>query len=386
MPNLALAGVAQVAIALTLSNRKRFTNLGFTQSLRSPQLAGLIAELNPKNAKDDNRLSIDTTQAVPVATVRLNYRPQETATVKTSRTVDTGAAPSEGQGLNVVFNTHRELDLTYRTVDLMRLEKQAEEYLKKADAGILTVSIADFNLLSDMGDQIVRKADAVLVNHNTAMATALIAGAGGNLMIGSASPANTAIPNIKAWNADGSLSLDFFDWLQNMRVIHAFEGTPIVVGGQMMLTWMRRRGTAGASSLGIDYEKAFNELDVEFYYDAAVDTLAGQDQIVLFDPGAACMETILEHNLIENGGVLANNKVANTTYGTMSLNIAQTGAPTFNLDMDFRVREEDTAYPRYTITPSIHSGVFVRPAGYHKNYGGWETHTGIFRAKLVKAS
>ncbi|ARK13061.1 hypothetical protein A6C57_23480 [Fibrella sp. ES10-3-2-2] len=384
--NLSVAGIAQVAIALSLANKKRFSNLGFIQALRSPQLAGLISEMNPKSAREDGRLSIDTTQAVPVATVKLNYRPQEQATIKTTRTVATGSAPSEGTTLDVVYNTHRELDLTYRTVDLMRLTKQAEDYLKKADAGILQVNTADFALLSDMGDQIVRKADSVLTNMDTAVGTAVIAGAGGNLMIGAVSPANVAVPNVKAFNADGSMHLDFFDWLQNLRVVHAFEGTPIVVGGQKMLTWMTRKGVASAASLGFDYAKAYAELDIEFYYDAQVDTLSGADHIIVIDPGAACLETILEHELIENGGVLAAKKVANTTYGTMSLNVAQTNAPTFSLDMDFRVREEDTAYPRYTITPSAHFGVFTRPAGYHKNYGGWETHTGIFRAKLVNAA
>jgi len=384
--NLGLAPIATAALALTLSNRKRYSPLGTTQALRSPQLAALIAEMNPKNAKNENRLSIIQGGTTPVARVQLNYRPQETATVKTSRTVATGANPSDGQTTNVDYALHREMDLTYRTVDLMRLEAEAERYLEQADRGIVSVNLQDFRMLSDMGDQIARKADVVLTNVNTAVATALIAGAGGNLMIGAASPANLAVPNVNAFKADGSIHLDLFDWINNLATIHAFEGRPIVIGGMKALTWFNRRGIASAASLGYDYAAAFAALDIEFYYDPAIDTLSGADHIIVMDPGAACLETVMEHDLIENGGVLAATRVANTTYGTASLSVAQTNAETFSLDMDIRVREEDLAYPQYTITPSIRFGTFVRPAGYHKNYGGWETHTGIFRAKLVNAA
>jgi hypothetical protein len=33
----------------------------------------------------------------------------------------------------------------------------------------------------------------------------------------------------------------------------------------------------------------------------------------------------------------------------------------------------------------MHYGVFTKPAGLIKNYGGWETQNGIYRAKLVSA-
>lgn len=379
--NLGPGRIAMAAICHTLGNGKRFSNNGFVQALRSPQNAGLIKEMSPLNAKDENRLSIDRTAAVPIATVQLNYRPQVQGVIKTARTVATGANPTGEQALTVVYNTHRELDLTYRTVDLLKLEAEAERYLEMANKGMLSVKTPGFSLLSDMGDQIMRRADSVLQNVNTSVATAVIAAAGGNLMIGAASPANTAVPNVAAFNSsDGSINLEIFDWLNNLKVVHAIPGRLIVVGGLKALTWFNRRKIASIANLGYDYQAAMNALEFEFYYDPLVDTLSGQDHIIVMEPNAACLESVMEHE-----SVIPMSRVAQTSYGTASINIAQTDAPTFTMDMDFRVREEDLAYPQWTITPSMHYGVFTKPAGLIKNYGGWETQNGIYRAKLVNA-
>ena len=379
--NLGLGRIAMAAINMTLGNGKRFSNNGFLQALRSPQNAGLIKEMSPINADDDNRLSIDRTAATPIAKVQLNYRPQIQGTIKTARTVATGANPDDATPLVVTYNTHRELDLTYRTVDLLRLEKEAEDYLKASNNGLLSINAGGFALLSDMGDQIMRRADSVLQNVNTSVATTVVAAAGGNLMLGAAAPANQAVPNVKAFNAaDGSISLEAYDWIMNLKTVHAIPGRLIVVGGLKALTWFNRRNIASVANLGYDYATALNALDMEFYYDPMVDTLSGADHIIVLEPGAACFESIMEH-----GGVINMPRVAQTSYGNMSVNIAQTAAPTFTMEMDFRVREEDLAYPQWTITPSMHYGVFTKPAGLIKNYGGWETQTGIYRAKLVTA-
>jgi hypothetical protein len=374
--NLAAARVATAAINLTLGNRKKFTPVGTLQAARSPQLAGLISEMSPVNAKNDNRLSIIAGQATPQARVTLNYRPQYEGTGKNSRTVATGDNPVGSTALNVDYNTHKEEDLTYRTVDLMALEKETETYLEKVNAGSLKVNIPDFKLLSDMGDQIMRKAEKTLTRVNSAVLTAAIAAVGGNLMIGTTD--NTAVMSIPAFNTDGSVNPYVWDYFTELAIVHQFEGRPIVIGGMLPLRYFNRKKIASAASLGYDYEKLYNELDVEFYYDPAIDVLLGQGQILIIDPGAFCMETIAEHEL-----VITQKKVANTSYGSASISIATTAAPTFTLDMDVRVREEDLAYPQFTITPSLHFGTFARPAGFFKAYDGWDTVTGVFRAKLT---
>ncbi|WP_234733404.1 hypothetical protein [Tellurirhabdus bombi] len=380
--NLGGSRIAMAAINLTLGNRKKFQNHGTLQALRSPQVAALIAEMNPINAKNQNRLSIIQGQATPQARVQLNYRPQVEASVDTSRTVATGANPVGATSLNVDYNLHREFKLTYRTVDLLALEAEAEKYLEQVNAGSLSVNMPGFQLLSDMGDQTMRKIDSVFASSNTAALNAVIGAVGGNKLIGNTAPDNAAVPNVKGFKADGSIHLDLHDWFANLQTVHSFEGKPIVIGGLKALNWFNRKGIVSAASLGYDYAKAYDLLDVEFYYDPLVDTLSGQDHIIVLDPGAACLETIMEHQ-----SIISLPKVANTTYGTVSVSVAQTGAPTFTLDMDLRVREDDsTAYPSWTITPSMKFGVFTRPAGFHKGYDGWDTVTGIFRAKITNAT
>ncbi|MCX6217602.1 hypothetical protein [Spirosoma sp.] len=380
--NLSVARVALAAINMTLGNKKKFSPVGALQAARSPQNAGLIAEMNPKNANDANRLSTIPGQTTPQARVTLNYRPQEAATIKTNRTVATGSNPTQATSLNVDFVTHRELDLTYRTVDILALEKQTEDYLNKSNNGALAVNIANFPLLSDMGDQIMKRADSVLVNVDTAVLTALVAGVGGNLMLGTSS--NTGVPTITAFNSDGSVNPYVMDWFADLKNIHQFEGKPIVIGGLKALRYFNRKNIVSAAALGYDYAKVFDMLDVEFYYDPQVDTLSGTDHIIVMDAGAFCMESIMEHAPVNEGGVIPMTHVGNTSYGQASITIAQTTAPTFTLDHDIRVREDDSsAYPAFTITPSVHFGTFARPAGFFKNYAGWDTVTGIFRAKLI---
>ena len=380
--NLGVARIALAAISATSGNRKKFAPVGAIQAARSPQNTALIAEMNPKNAANGNRLSIIQGLATPQARVTLNYRPQIAATVKNSRTVANGANPTQATAMNVDYNTHRELDLTYRTVDLLALEKQTEDYLNKSNNGAITVKLDSFSLLSDMGDQILRVADQVLQNVDASVLTAIIAAAGGNLMLGTT--ANTGVPSIQAFNADSSVNPYVMDWFNDLKTVHSFEGKPIVIGGLKAQRYFNRKKIASAAALGYDYEKMFAEMDVEFYFDPLVDTLSGQDHIIVMDAGSFVLETILEHAKLEDGGVIPATKVGNTNFGQASITVAQTAAPSFTLDHDLRVREDDTiAYPAYTITPSLHYGTFARPAGYFKTYGGWDTVTGIFRAKLV---
>ncbi|OIN55657.1 hypothetical protein [Arsenicibacter rosenii] len=380
--NLSNARIALAAINLTLNNGKKFENLGFMQALRSPQLAGLIEEMNPVNAQNDGRLSIIGGQATPQARVTLNYRPQISATVKTTRTVATGSNPADSVALNVDYVTHRELDRTLRTVDLLKMEKEAELYLDQVNKGIINGGANDYKLLGIWGEDACQTIENVLTSMNSAVGTSLIAGAGGNLLIGQVSPANVAVPNVIAFNTDGSLRLDLYDWIMDLKQVHAMQGKPIVIGGSRALKYMRKKGVASTASLGYDYKAMYDLLEIEFYYDPLVDTLSGSNHIIVIDPGAACLETLLEH-----GSVIKPKKVGNTSYGNISVNIAQTNAPTFTMDMDFRVKEDDsTSYPTYTYTPSSRFGTFLRPAGFFKNYGGWDTVTGVFRANLTIAA
>ncbi|NID09364.1 hypothetical protein [Fibrivirga algicola] len=386
--NLNLARIAETAIARTINNGRRFSTNGFLQAARSPQNAELITDMNPRNANNDGRLSVDQTGSTPTAQVRLSYRPMVDMTVDTTRAVagSSGTTPTAATSLLVNYALHREQKHKYGVMDMLGLEKAAETYLTNPSE--FTPKVKGFSLLSNMGDEICRKIDPLLQSVNTAVGTALLAAAGGNLMIGAASPANLAVPNVNGFKADGSLHTDFYDWLKNLRVIHNIAGRLIVVGGLKPQTWFNRKGIASAASLGYDYEKMMEDLDVEFYYEPRVDVLFGTDQVCVIEAGAFCFESWLEHAPLNEGGVIPMEEHNNTYFGNCDVNIAQSMAPTFGLEMDLRVEQllSTAAYPIVNIIPSIKFGVFARPAGLIKNYGGWETHTGIFRAKLVTAA
>ncbi|CCG99830.1 hypothetical protein FAES_1820 [Fibrella aestuarina BUZ 2] len=376
--NLTGARIAMATIMHTLNNNRKFTNIGTLQALRSPQLAALIAEMNPKNAQNENRLSIIQGQATPTARVQLSYRPQKAGTVKTSRTVASGARPNDAVTLNVDYALHRELDADFETVDFMILEAEAERYLDQVNAGKFVGTAGEYKTMGIVGEAIVSRLESVLQSVNSAALSAVIAAVGGNLTLGATSPTNTAVPDITLYNTDNSIKLDLWEWINNVKTVHAMVGKPIIIGGNKALGWMNRKGIVSMSSIGYDYTKVYNELDFEFYYDPAVDTASGAGHILVLDPGAACLETVMEHE-----DIIKQKKVANTSYGKAAVAVAQYGADTFAMDLDLRVKEYDTAYPKWTVTPSTQFGIFTRPAGYFKDYGGWDTYTGIVRARLV---
>lgn len=378
--NIGAARIVMAAIMHTLNNNRKFSNIGTLQALRSPQLAALIAEMNPKNAKDQGRLSLAPGTLTP--RVRLNYRKQYKPTVKTTRTVTTGERPQPATGIDVDYALHREYDKRFETIDFFALEAEAEAYLNQVNAGKVNATVGEYKLLGIIGEEIVRTIEGgILQPMNKAALTALIAAVGGNLILGKTAPTNTAVPEIVLYDEKGIAKPDLFDFLGNLRRLHHMEGKPIVIGGNLMATYMDRQKIASAAD-GIDIQAMYQNLKVEWYFDQDIDTSLGQDEILIFDPGAACLEVILEHEEI-----IKMKRVANTSFGVASVSVAQTEAATFTMDFDLRVREDDTtAYPGWSVTPSTQFGIFTRPAGYFKDYDGWDTVTGVYRAKLVNAT
>ncbi len=375
--------MVQAALLATPENNYRYSGIGGLSALRSPQQAALIAEMNPKNAKNAGRLSVIPGTVTPRVT--LNYKAKYAPTSRNSRQVTDGTAPAAASSINVDYALFREYSLKYETKDLLRLEKEAEDYLKAVQAGQLTANAGDFQMLSDAGDEIMRTIDdGMLKPVNTQCITSLAAAAGVNLLY---PLAGTASQTIVLYDSDGRPKVDFMNEMNRVRLVHGVAGKLIVVCGLRGLTFLQLKEIASASDLGLDWEKMYGKLPIEWYYDEQIDTLLGEGEILVFDAGAACLETIPEHAPIDSGGIIGMNRVANTSYGTGSIQVTPAQLPTHSLDFDLRVREDDsTAYPTWNITPSVRYGIFNRPAGYHSSVGAWANTTGVFRYKLLNTA
>ncbi|WP_234734791.1 hypothetical protein [Tellurirhabdus bombi] len=377
--NYGAARVMRAAIMHTTGNGRKFTNIGTLQALRSPQNSTLTTAMSPEVATGEKRLSLIQGAGGEediFARIQLNYSKQYTpSTVKNTRTVSqTGETPKAPTVLDVDYKLHKEYDLHFRTVDFATLEDEAEKYFTQTNQGGLNTTIGEFKTLGLIGKEFMDSVEGgLLIPMNKSLVAPLITGIGNNLITGT-----TTATDIALYNTEGHKLEDFFDFLNNIKTVHSITGNLIVIGGLKLVTYMRKAKIASPNDLGTDTQKMFAELPVEWYYDPEIDVQLGQDKVLIIDPNSACFQTILEHV-----HVVKQKKVAQTSFGTAAVQVSQMEAETVVLDIDIRVREyDDSKYPKWIVTPSARYGMFVRPAGFFKNYGGWNTVTGIFQAKL----
>jgi len=387
--NLSPARVLRTAIAHVSTNGMKFNQIGTLQALRSPLLKPLTDELMPERANDEKRLSFlngagGDDDIVP--TIEVNYQTQYIPTSKkTTRGVNTtGERPKAPQTVVVEFKMYREYTHAYKTVDFVKLTAEAEAYLAKTKAGAVPdIGDANFNGLKIIGSSIMDTIEGgLLTDMNADMLTMLIAGRGGNLTVGKVAPANNVEPIIALYNADDMKTNNrgFWETLNALRREHNIKERLIVIGGRRVMKFMDFKEVVSPTTLGVDQKAIYDKLPVDFYYDPEIDTLYGMDKILVIDPGAACFQNVLEHLHI-----VKQKQVANTSFGFMSFSIAQYDSPTFDMKFDLRVQESDQGkYPSWLATPSSGLyGAFIRPSGFFKNYGGWNTVTGIFGYQVV---
>ncbi|GAB3272784.1 hypothetical protein GCM10027347_44650 [Larkinella harenae] len=381
--NLGPARIVRASIMHTMENGRKFNNIGTLQALRSPQNATLTEAMSATYANKNQKMSFvqgSGGEEDIIARVSLNYTRQWSPTSKrSSRQVTQPGAngldrPAAPTTVNVDYALHKEYEIEFKTIDFATMEDEAESYFESLNNNV-SGSAGEYKMLGQIGAQFADSVEEGLLSPiNAAALAAVISGIGTNLVTNT----NTAT-EIYLYDKEGRKRDDFFDFLGNIKTVHGINGKLIVIGGLKLVTYMRKQKIVGINDLGTDAAKMYNELPIEWYYDPAIDTALGQDKILIMSPNSACLQTILEHVHI-----VKQKEVAQTSFGFAALQIAPYDADTFALDLDFRVRSYDTTkYPKWVFTPSARFGLFTRPAGYYKTYGGWQTVTGIFQAQLV---
>lgn len=369
--------IAKVSIMLLQDCGRRFPSMGGLQSLRAPQRREILTATSPVIAEAQKRMSVrQDGSGNPEAAITLDYNPmrQEAGgVVRTSRAVVGGAATTDPISVTTGFSLHREYTKNFTTYDMIKLGEETERYLKQVNAGQVTFDLDNFPELAIIGDQIMTTIEGLLTPMNSQAIAGYVTAVGRNLVTG-----DSLSPTLSLYNSDGTLTTELFDFLGSTKRAHNYPGRYVVVGGNYAANYMERRGIVAVNSLGLNQPAMMNAYDFDFFFDPEIDTTMGMNEIIISEANSGCFQTIMEHQYM-----IKQKSMANTTYGKMSINLAQYNAATFSLDMDLRVKENDTAWPTLDVTPSIHGGLFWRPAGYHKNYGGWEYVTGIYRAKLA---
>lgn len=384
--NLDYARIIKASVMHTNENGRRFESYGAMLSLRSSLRADVIRGINPVVAGENNRLSFENVGGVPVPKVILQARPQRpkgtNSTTRQGKAALVAAAATEAGVLTdtVVFDIHNEYAEKFTQVNLMKLEPAAEAYLNSVNKGpaINNKGNAIWQGFAEVGERFVEKVDdAMFVPTNLQCLSNLIAGIGLNMHDGSTA---LSIPNIVLFDAQDRPKPALTHWLRGVHRAHALKQKLIVVGGKLLTEWVDAQNMSTVQDLGYNADKVLAMMPAEFYYDSTIDDVYGEGKIIVSDAGAAALEFVSEHQ-----DVIKANKVATTTYTTISMSAMgyDTDLTTFNMDLRV-IESDDNAYPEIVVAPSLRSGIWTRPAGWIKTYGDWANYTGIFGAKLVK--
>lgn len=384
--NLDYARIIRTSVMHTNENGRRFESHGAMLSLRSSMRAEIIRSINPVVAAEQRRFSYEVVGGVPVPKVILQARPQRpkgtNSNTRQGKTALVSAAATEAGVLTdtVVYDIHNEYSEKFTQVNLMKLEPAAEAYLNSVNKGpaVNNKNNAIWQGFAEVGERIVEKIDdAMFSPTNLSCINNLIAGIGTNLHDGSTA---LTIPNIVLFDSQDRPKPYLTQWLRGVHRAHSLKQKLIVVGGSLMTQWIDAQNMSTVQDLGYDAQKVLAMMPAEFYYDSTIDDVYGEGKIIVSDAGAAALEFVSEHQ-----DVIKANKVATTTYTTMAMSMMGYDTELTTLNLDFRIIESDeNAYPEIVVAPSLRSGIWTRPAGWIKTYGGWENYTGIFGAKLVK--
>lgn len=416
--NIDIGRAVNAAISHVPNNEFRFTNVGMWGALRDPSLKRLIDATNPMlvSREDGGSRVVGYKENTLNPRIILNWKPASSQGYATSRIPAGSTAGTNGAAaiqaastLEVVFSNTLQFEVITNlfTGDTFK-EPSAVEYLNKLTNDKVRLQAyrdpayskvrgklgtAGYEILSRMDEDLVTPVDSDLI-------TKMVAGIGKNpafpdiSQIGDGT-ADAPIPEVYALEANGTPSLDFWNAIMDTARASRFVGKPILVGGTKMAHYMQLKGIVGANDQGFLLDKML-DLGVIWYFDALIDTVFGQDKVIMFDSGAACMQTWLDHG--DMGltpiGYHENMYFGNTSFDLMQWNgtsLAASSAPdSYTIDLDFRVKEglSNIDLPSDRIVPSIRWGVFKRPVGFFTSNTSniMNKVTGIYGFELMTKS
>jgi hypothetical protein len=408
--NLGAGRAVNAAISHVENNSFRFTNVGMMAALRDPSLRKLIDETNPflVAQTDGGKNLLAYKDGTYNPRILLNYKPAATKGYRTSRAASGGSTGSNGVGVisgevqaEILFTKYHEFEVeeTLFTSDIFK-EAATVEYLNKlANPSVRAAAMADSQYnsakkaLGVVGYEILSRLDADLVTPVGAdLITSVAAAVGKNAAfpvwdtIGGT--ADAPVIQVNAFESDGETpTINFWDTILDTQRMNRFSGKPLLVGGQKMARYMQKKGVVSLADTGFNLDAMLN-LPVIWYYDALIDSVYGEDQVLMFDNGAACLQTWNDYSPY---GLVKTRQHQNMYYGNLTLDINQfavsgSQAPeTYMLEMDFRVLEGLALdYPTNRLTPSMRYGIYKRPVGFFTSDTGniLNKVTGVFAFKL----
>lgn len=379
--------VVTAAIMLTENNGLKFDHFGATLAALSPALSEIRSAVDPVRALRDGRYRTAYSGNSIFPIVEVKYKPAKDVTgIRTARATQTaGTAPTAGQSLTVTYNQHIEKDYQFPILSAITKEPATQEYVRQVLAGNfetrgLPSNIQARDMLTDMGLEMLRELNRLIPTINNNTLTTLLSGVGKNAEFPTASAPSAAapFPKINLWGtADKRWDTgEFRKALRMTQLKNNIEGRPLVVGGSLLAEYLDWAKIQTINAEGLSQSALMRDLEFDFYYDKAADTIFGANKIVMFDTGAFCMNTFPEHDPVF-GIINGNTQVDNVFYGQMDITIPQFQSPVLSgavnnisevtMSWDVRVKKALDAQdlPLTTVTPSLKYGYYKRPVGYY---------------------
>lgn len=413
--NLGTARGNYAAILHSLNNFYRYTNVGAASALNDPSSKEIQDATNPMMIQNTSGTTISYAPGTSNPRITLTWTPAYAGGYRTQRDGAGGAADSNGvkaiqAAQSLVFNFNKTIEFeiiqSLATADFY-MEPLTLEYLAKLEDPRLRMgALVDDKYtgtraqLVRIGNEILRRLDRdMLIPMDDDLITTLATGVGRNVAYpwdNTNGTLNAPITQVYAFKADGTPDVDFWNYIQNSSRDNRYEGKAIFVGGSKMAQYMQLKGIVGLADTGYLLDSQINNLPVHWYYDARIDTILGQDEFLMWDSGAAALQTWLNHS---EYGSIKQKRYANMDYGNMRINLAQyrgigldgnLNKDNITLDLDVRMLEgrDSSDYPTSRVVPTVNYGVFMRPVGYFTsdNTDPLYYMTGIFRGKLLTRS
>ncbi len=413
--NLGNGRAVYAAVSHVDNNQLRFNVFGTMMALRDGTAKAIIDATNPylASTEDGGKRVVVPKSGTYTPRIMLNFIPATSGGSRTTRqksgqdAIGTNGVTGMTASVEteIVYNGFREFEIreTLFTSDAYR-EEAALEYMDKLVGDQVDVSELEdskFNrvkkALGQTGMTILTRINKDLLTPvNNDLITRVAAGVGKNAAYpdwdGVGGTEDAPIISVFAFGIDGyTPDPAFMEAIEATALANRYTSRPIMVGGNKLASYMRKIKVVSLADTGFRLD-ALVMLPLLWYYDSKIDEIYGQDQVLMWDNAACCLQTWQEHS---DYGLVQTGRHGLMYYGNLTLRIAQYNGiglenpenpASFPLEIDFRVLESTDAadYPQNSITPSMRYGVYKRPVGFFESDEDdiMYSVTGIFAFKL----
>lgn len=399
--NLGTARTVQAALMHTTNNGLKFGRYGAMQAMLSPAVAEVRNEISPYGPSDSTSLIWGNVvgRDIPVPKVTVKTYPARIVDGYDERTRDlNGESLSVPLEVPVVYDFYKEIKIN-RQIARELYEPKALEYMSRLVSGkINEIGDPKYRALVDrLALQVMQDFDGgIALPFEQYILSSLIARIGKNAARPAEVTPTAAAPliTVPTFNADGTLKMDFWDFIHETKIANKITGRLIMIGGTLPERAMRREGIVALNSAGYNWATMFNRFPVDFYYDEMIDVVYGAGNILLVDSGAAAAETFCYADFKDKFGDPTNSDDTVDEKGKiMFLNLPddeatlQSVANSFIRDVDVRVTNKRDAndFAKTTATIALPGGFYARPLGWFTEDTTNILHgvSGIFAAKLT---